>query len=537
MPDHLPLHSRAEQPYNQNVIEIHHTILELFEEILNAGNEKKIIEVGIEFLYNQLNLSGASFIPFNELHSIAPPIFYGEVSNPQLFQFENYLRLIEVRQECKHCESLRNNDHCMLVDQQTKFLVRCYYLVIRGRKEGVINVYIPRLSELDQFQTGLIEKVIEVMERGIQRIFGPRESPLEPGDIFREQYHQEFLSKIRGLIQELCGSYQIDQAYTYFPEGLRSKIDKLILLYPSESPELLSSEGIEKFEELFSSEEFSSPTYDLYLGGNIFGSECLVLKQEVGSFPGSGQQTSSYVILFGKKKHLTDALNNKAVRLLFEQIALGLLQEKILLSSLEQTLLDERIRLSREIHDGIAQTMAFLMIQMKRIWRFFSERDEHKFTEVFDDSFQTISDTYDDLRNAIHDLRHGYSTDLLESIRKIGIEFGERTRIKTIVELESIAFNFDPQYQLHFERILQEALSNIRRHANAKNVIISGKKVDGRYRIEIIDDGIGFSNNDNNLTNFRHYGITSMKERAQILSIELIIISIPGEGTRVILIL
>ena len=291
-------------------------------------------------------------------------------------------------------------------------------------------------------------------------------------------------------INKMCSANQIERVIVYFPDGFITKYEKAVQLFPIVNKEELQPERVHQIEDILNHNNFEKVKHLLIENQNFKPSGLLVINSKTDLGPSKVLEGSPFIIITGERNQLESVLSDIAMTTIFEQIGFVFNLERANLKSQGQTMIDERIRLSREIHDGISQTLAFLMIQMKRMWSFYSIKDETKFIEVYDDSYQTLSDTYSDLRDAIHDLRRSPKTDFIKTIQQIGDEFAERTGIFTDVELEPFPINRDAQFQLHLDRILQEALSNIRRHAKAKKVWINGKNLNNKYQIEIKDDGI-----------------------------------------------
>lgn len=527
--------TQAQLTQNSMSFEFDNSIIKLMAGVTSANSEKEMIESCINYLYHRLNLSGASFVPLNELKAIAPPLFIGEVGNPKLFKLDNYINLIEVRQECKHCADLESDGHCVLLEDGTRFQIRCFNLIIGGRKEGIINLYWPKGLELDPFQIELSSKVIELIEQKIQLMTMPSEKFIQ--EVIAKPFSplHDLSDLIGKSINKMCSANQIERVFVYFPDGFFTKYEKAVQLFPNVNKEELQPERVHQIEDILNHNNFEVVKHLLIENQNFNPSGLLVINSKTDLGPSKVLEGNPFIIITGERNQLESVLSDIAMTTIFEQIGFVFNLERANLKSQGQTMIDERIRLSREIHDGISQTLAFLMIQMKRMWSFYSIKDETKFIEVYDDSYQTLSDTYSDLRDAIHDLRRSPKTDFIKTIQQIGDEFAERTGIFTDVELEPFPINRDAQFQLHLDRILQEALSNIRRHAKAKKVWITGKNLNNQYQIEIMDDGIGFNTESGDTNKRGHYGLTSMRERAKILGIDLSIQSIPDQGTKVIL--
>jgi two-component system nitrate/nitrite sensor histidine kinase NarX len=94
---------------------------------------------------------------------------------------------------------------------------------------------------------------------------------------------------------------------------------------------------------------------------------------------------------------------------------------------------------------------------------------------------------------------------------------------------------FSPDMQMQIFRIVQEALTNARKHSKAHHVEVKFGAEDGRNFVIIRDDGHGFSPNNLEMVNGRHFGLQFMQERAVQLGGTLQIQSTPGKGTEVVL--
>jgi len=107
----------------------------------------------------------------------------------------------------------------------------------------------------------------------------------------------------------------------------------------------------------------------------------------------------------------------------------------------------------------------------------------------------------------------------------------------TYFDLTRIDFSYDPQFELHLFRIIQQACMNTLRHAHAKTLQIYGRLDPDCVDITIEDDGVGFdADRQLNLTWLlanNHYGLAGMYERAAVIGAQLQIDSSPGEGARV----
>jgi two-component system nitrate/nitrite sensor histidine kinase NarX len=213
------------------------------------------------------------------------------------------------------------------------------------------------------------------------------------------------------------------------------------------------------------------------------------------------------------------------------QVAL-LIQNDLLMTQLEyQAVLDERTRLAREIHDGLAQTLAFLKMEAARMQSYFSKGEYDTLAQILQACYQTLSDAYLDARQAIDNLRHIPDNGLADWLKITAADFETLTGLQ--VNVSSIEFDhmFSPAVQVQMTRIVQEALTNIRKHAQSSTVTISATERDGVAIVEIVDNGRGFSPGEEQPPS--QYGLRSMRERADSIGADIQITSAPGLGTTV----
>ena len=193
-----------------------------------------------------------------------------------------------------------------------------------------------------------------------------------------------------------------------------------------------------------------------------------------------------------------------------------------------RAVLEERTRLAREIHDGLAQTLAFLKMEVTRM----QARILAGETSLVDNSlkacYRTLSDAYLDAREAIDDL-HQIPDDLSTWLKTVGSNFKALTGIEVDVSNVHLMHMFPPSVMSQTTRIIQEALTNIRKHAKASAVSISAFDDDMEAVIEVKDNGCGFEPKD--VLSMSQFGLRSMRERAEIIDAEFQITSATGMGT------
>jgi signal transduction histidine kinase len=205
-------------------------------------------------------------------------------------------------------------------------------------------------------------------------------------------------------------------------------------------------------------------------------------------------------------------------------------QTEELLQQLEyKAVLDERTRLAREIHDGLAQTLAFLKMEAARMQGCVSRGDIETVARTLEACHKTLSEAYLDARQAIDDLRHVPEQSLGDWLESTAGGFKTLTGIEVNVSNVRLYHVFLPSAKAQLVRIVQEALTNVRKHAQACEVTLSAFERGEAVILEIRDDGIGFAPEETQTAS--QYGLRSMRERAESIGADFQITSTPGGGT------
>lgn len=238
------------------------------------------------------------------------------------------------------------------------------------------------------------------------------------------------------------------------------------------------------------------------------------------------------------KKPFTEE-DQETLTILAREIAYGLERFKIYREIIELSALKERDRIAKDLHDGLAQTLAYINIKAASIKEQFRSGDLEKVEGCIDELREAVKQAYGEIRKAIFDLK---ITDIPEEDLKTYIEqfvkeFGIQNNIKTFIQLDGINdLKLPLVSQVHVIRIIQECLSNIQKHANANKVWVIFERIDGKSLLKVIDNGKGFIVDDYARINGKlHFGIQMMKERAISIGGILRVNSSPGHGTEVVI--
>jgi signal transduction histidine kinase len=187
----------------------------------------------------------------------------------------------------------------------------------------------------------------------------------------------------------------------------------------------------------------------------------------------------------------------------------------------------ERGRIARELHDRIAQSLAYVTFELERLQEL--PGDKH---EELGNLHGVVRDVMQELRETIYQLRANVSeqNEFATVAADYLMRFEERTGIVT--EWDPVTGRRLP-YRVEQElwRIVQEALANAERHSGASRVTVRFEVDNEGARLEVSDNGCGF---DPGRVAGDHYGIVGMRERADAVGARLHVVSRPGRGTSVV---
>jgi PAS domain S-box-containing protein len=195
---------------------------------------------------------------------------------------------------------------------------------------------------------------------------------------------------------------------------------------------------------------------------------------------------------------------------------------------------DERKRLARELHDEIGQILTAVTLNLHAVR---SSGLAPGSTSKIDESILVVEDALRHTQNLAFELRPSALDDLglAAAIRWFATRFAQRTGVKAEVDfdLKTSEGRRSKELETACFRIVQEALTNVARHAEAQTVSIRIRTVNEETSISIKDDGIGFDVSDGNGATVIRLGLRGMEERALALGGKLEIKSAPARGTEI----
>jgi signal transduction histidine kinase len=199
--------------------------------------------------------------------------------------------------------------------------------------------------------------------------------------------------------------------------------------------------------------------------------------------------------------------------------------------------LEERSRLSRELHDGLAQVLGYLNLKSKSLEQHLDAGEIARARSEAMDIKETAGHAYEDVREAILGLRTTVSAGvgLVPAVKEYTRRFGEQSGIVVnLMVSEHTRVAFPPEVEVQLLRIIQEALTNARKHSGAKRIWVRFESDGDRDTIIVEDDGAGFDAQTAGQQGSTHFGLQTMAERAQSMGGTLRIQSESDGGTLVV---
>jgi two-component system nitrate/nitrite sensor histidine kinase NarX len=199
------------------------------------------------------------------------------------------------------------------------------------------------------------------------------------------------------------------------------------------------------------------------------------------------------------------------------------------------SIMQERTMLAHELHDSLAQTLASLRFRVSMLQQSIAQakpQDAEKEIEKLKDG---MDEANFELRELLAHFRVRMDErGLIPAMETLVDRFEKDCAIQIFFQNECPQLKLPPVLEVHLLHIVQEALANIRKHSDAKNVrILMRCKGDEHLHLLIEDDGMGIEEEITSSHPGEHVGLTIMKERAKRIGATLSIESEPGEGTRI----
>jgi two-component system, NarL family, nitrate/nitrite sensor histidine kinase NarX len=505
------------------------------QQFYEAENEKEIVELLLKTSVQLSGAAGASFVPLDEHRQPLTVVSYGKPSLPLPDAWLEYLASPLIRESCSACDkSNQFVSSCPLLKGPFAEAAGIFCVPLqRGDREfGVLNLYIPDKNRLDVETRAFLNSLVNETCQALESVWLRNRELISLQQLQAVREKADLFSLLSDLLDNLLQTLDPDFALLVLKSEEGSRIglpDIREDLVKGKLPEQAKHFIEATIQKVFTQGKGTNFNTTASNKTSPVGLRALLAVPLI-----SADKSILGVLTIGNKR--SQGFHQRQYSLLQTvagQIAL-VVQNAHQLSTLEyKAMMAERTRLAREIHDGLAQTLGFLKLQVAQMQNYLERGESDRMKNAVQLYYQTLTETYQDARIAIDGLRilpsdHSLTPWMKQMVKEFQ-ENLEPQKLSVSLNCAEIGVELPSEIQAQLIRIMQEALSNVRKHSQAKNVWVSCQEKNGDVVIEVEDDGKGFAVED--VSGISKHGLRGMRERAELISADFQVISKPDEGT------
>jgi two-component system, NarL family, nitrate/nitrite sensor histidine kinase NarX len=247
-----------------------------------------------------------------------------------------------------------------------------------------------------------------------------------------------------------------------------------------------------------------------------------------------GEVLGIFNLYFGSARVFTSG-ERDMLEALGRHLGVAIENQRLISRVREMAVSEERNFLAQELHDSIAQSLAFLNIEVQMLDGALARSDVAEARELLGEIRKGVQESYENVRELlVHFRTRVKQEDIALTIRQTLERFERQTGIATRFMESGTGVPLPPDEQLQVLHILQEALSNVRKHAAATLVEVEMER-DRVYRFRVRDNGRGFDPAEVARRGDGHVGLRIMQERAARIGAHVNVSAAPGRGAAVTL--
>jgi two-component system nitrate/nitrite sensor histidine kinase NarX len=503
-------------------------IVRISQRFATATDETQILNGALELMLELINARAASFTFIDELGATLNTRVQGELPPGVSKDWLEYLSSPSIRKKCPHCQQSESRaDQCpLLYGSQDQLHIYCVPIQRLGQELGIFHLFLSSDTQITREQDYLLRLISDQTALALE---GARLRSREAHAHLQLEAVKQNLDVgffIDELLKGLAHGLGIQTAIvSVWDHHLKKPIKEFSFGIISAAQKdqiyaVLSRRNLARLEKT---------RVPLTLEIDGVRSECSLLNIPV---PFNRRDLRGIVQIVAPGTQELSSKQEEMLNAIVTQISF-LLQNANLLAEVEiKAILQERIRLAREIHDGLAQTLGFLKLKISQLRAYLEQGETERASQTTQLLHEAISDAYIEARHAIDQLRISiYDAPLAELLQETLDEFRESSGIPAECAVEPPDLRLPVEINAQLVRIIQESLSNIRKHAHAHQVQIQTAVKNDWLILEVRDDGVGFQPDE--VSRHSQYGLRGMQERAEMIGAELQIISQPNQGATV----
>ena len=251
-----------------------------------------------------------------------------------------------------------------------------------------------------------------------------------------------------------------------------------------------------------------------------------------------GERTHGVVMVLSRVRRTFTAEETQLLTRLAQQVVVAIENARLYQQVRYMAVLEERDRLAREMHDNLAQALGYLNLKASLTGDMLVRGEHDQAQASLREMKQITREAYTDTREAIFNLRSTVSSgaDLVPMLREYVAEYQAHYGLQAeLILADDAPIKFSTDAAVQLGRIVQEALTNIRKHAYATHVRVRFERELEHIRIVIEDNGRGFDPVLTPADGQDHFGLKIMRERAESVAAVIELESQLNRGTRVII--
>ena len=409
----------------------------------------------------------------------------------------------------------------------------------RSVAEGRLDVRVP-VSARDEI--GLVSHTFNVMAERL----AVRERELQGAHerLERKLHEMEFLNRIGMQMLDQSGIIERDAILRSIAEGVRTLLsaDASVICLATTEAKTLMIHSTSGMDDAFQKKAGVVPCSSSCDGG-ISSSipQCPIWRPEFArthfAFPlQRGGESRGVLCVATREERTLSADERELLAALAAQAAITVEQSRLDAEVQRLAVLEERGRIAREMHDGLAQAVSLLHLRIRQAQTKIAPDRFSPLDNALEEIAAISSELYDEIRRSISGLRTPTSLDVgfMGALRDFLKEFSAQSRLPVTLEASAtVPLRLAPASESQIIRIVQEALNNVRKHAQVDRARVRLECQDAHLCVTVQDDGLGFDPALIITPDGMHFGLHGMQERATSLGGTLVIDAAPGRGTRV----
>jgi two-component system nitrate/nitrite sensor histidine kinase NarX len=499
---------------------------QMFAEV---SDEKEVIELLLRLTTDLVGSKGASFVPIDERGHTLPALSYGDLPYPEVDAWVEYLASPTVRQGCQSCKSYEHLTRtCPLLQGSFSGTTGAYCLPVRrGEREyGVLNLYISQPGELDPEAQSILRTIVDETTLALEGVNLRRREVETLRNLQAVREKTDLRTLLESLLKSLQESLDADFALVAVWNGDLKQSKNMMASneLPTDTGHLVDgilhsviTSGRPVLLGNVSGENASTPGFKSLMAAPLI----------VQDLPALG----ALLVANGRSKTFNPR-QLSVLQTIAGQVAMVVHNYDQVAKLEYATMIGERTRLAREIHDGLAQTLGFLKLKTAQMLNYLDQEEVDLLRKTMQTTYDSLSEAYQDVRQAIDGLRiSSFESGLSGWLQQTATEFNETGELCVEVREPVADISLPPEVHAQLIRIVQEALSNVRKHAQADQAWISCEVSGGDLILEVRDNGKGFSPED--VPGPSQHGLRGMRERAELIGADFQIIGGRQMGTTI----